>query len=41
MTNEHNEKRKTPWVINLEFSHKSMIKRLWEEIWNIIEENAK
>lgn len=33
-TNEHNQKKKTPWVINLEFSHKKMIKRLWDEIWS-------
>ena len=28
-------------MINLEFSHKKMIKRLWDEIWSIIEERFK
>ena len=32
-------KGKTPWVLNLEFSHKKMIKRLWDEIWCKLEED--
>ena len=35
---DFNEKRRSPWVINLEFSCKKMIKRLWDEILLKIDE---